>query len=179
MIESILYQYGPYTSMIYGNDIMVSTILELSKRKIFNDLKFTIKGSGIMFNEILNPIKKFKNVSIENTFLRQNEIYNLYQKNGIVLIPTRGDTQGVSRDEAMASGLVPITNAVAAIPEFVDESCGILVPAEDYKAMADGIEKLYNEPEYFLKLSGNAAKRVRKQTAREFTICKEEELINN
>lgn len=95
------------------------------------------------------------------------------------MIPTRGDTQGVSRDEAMASGLVPITNAVAAIPEFVDESCGILVPAEDYKAMADGIEKLYNEPEYFLKLSGNAAKRVRKQTAREFTICKEEELINN
>lgn len=168
----------PYTSMIYGNDIMVSTILELSKRKIFNDLKFTIKGSGIMFNEILNPIKKFKNVSIENTFLRQNEIYNLYQKNGIVLIPTRGDTHGVSRDEAMASGLVPITNAVAAIPEFVDESCGILVPAEDYKAMADGIEKLYNEPEYFLKLSENAAKRVRKQTAREFTICKEEELIN-
>lgn len=38
-----------------------------------------------MFNEILNPIKKFKNVSIENTFLRQNEIYNLYQKNGIVI----------------------------------------------------------------------------------------------
>lgn len=32
--------------------------------------------------------------------------------------PTRMDTQGVSRDEAMCSGLVPITNKVAAVPEF-------------------------------------------------------------
>ena len=78
----------------------------------------------------------------------------------------------------MSSGLVVITNNVAAIPEFVDDECGILVPGEDYMAMADAIEKLYNEPDYFLKLSENAAKRVRSQTSKEFTICKEEKLIN-
>jgi glycosyltransferase involved in cell wall biosynthesis len=37
-------------------------------------------------------------------------------------VPSRTDTQGVSRDEAMSSGLVPVTNAVAAIPEFVDDT---------------------------------------------------------
>ena len=45
-------------------------------------------------------------------------------------------------------------------------------------AMAEGIERLYREPEYFLKLSENAAKRVRCQTSREYTIVKEEKLIN-
>ena len=79
----------------------------------------------------------------------------------------------------MSSGLVPVTTAVAAIPEFVDEQCGVLVPGEDYKAMAQGIERLYNEPEHFLQLSQNAADRVRRQTSKEFTIDKEIELIGN
>jgi glycosyltransferase involved in cell wall biosynthesis len=52
------------------------------------------------------------------------------------------ETQGVSRNEAMSSGLVPITNAVATIPEFVDDSCGILAPGGDAEAMAHGIARL-------------------------------------
>ena len=79
--------------------------------------------------------------------------------------------------EAMSSGLVPVTNAVTAIPEFVDESCGILASGEDYMGMAVGIEKLYKNPELFAQLSKNAATRVRKQTSKEFTIDKEIELI--
>lgn len=168
----------PYASRIYGNDLMVSAVLELSKRKLFNDLNFTIIGNGDLFDEVTAPLKKFKNVNLQKTFLRHSEIVEIYKKNGIALIPTRGDTQGVSRDEAMSCGLVAITNNVAAIPEFVDDECGVLVSGEDYIAMADAIEKLYNEPDYFLKLSENAAKRVRSQTSKEFTICKEEKLIN-
>ena len=74
------------------------------------------------------------------------------------------DTQGVSRDEAMASGLVPVTNAVAAIPEFVDDSCGILAPGEDAEAMARGIALLYEHPQKFAAMSDAAATRVREQS---------------
>lgn len=83
------------------------------------------------------------------------------------------DAQGVSRDEAMSSGLVPVTNAVTAIPEFVDDSCGILAPAEDYKFMAEGIKRLYYNPKLFESMSENAAKRVRSQSSKELTIGKE------
>lgn len=169
----------PYSSKIYGNDLSVKTILELSKEEFFKELKFTFIGDGELFDEVLKPIKKFSNVTIKKQFLRQQQISEIYKNNGIVLIPTRGDTQGVSRDEAMSCGVVPITNSVAAIPEFVDDNCGILSNGEDYIAMAKGIEKLYNEPEYFLELSKNAAERVRKQTAKKFTINKEIQLINN
>lgn len=167
----------PYSSTIYGNDIMVQVILILSKKDWFNELSFTIVGQGELLKEITKPLNQFSNVKIEEKFLRQDEIVAYYQKNGIVLIPTRGDTQGVSRDEAMSCGLVPITNAVAAIPEFVDDRCGVLAPAEDAQAMADGIEKLYHNPELFLQMSQSAAQRVRRQTSKEYTIYKELELI--
>jgi glycosyltransferase involved in cell wall biosynthesis len=36
----------PFNSKKYANDITISTILELSKRSFFNNLKFTIIGKG-------------------------------------------------------------------------------------------------------------------------------------
>lgn len=167
----------PYTSKIYANDITVKVIQELSKKDFFEELEFTIIGDGELFDEITKPLKKFKNVRIEKGFIRQEKIAELYRKNGVVLIPSRADTQGVSRDEAMSSGLVPVTNAVAAIPEFVDDICGVLVDGEDYISMVQGIEKLYREPHYFTELSKNAAARVRSQSSKRYTIDKEIELI--
>ena len=110
-------------------------------------------------------------------FLRQEEIAAMHKQYGLFLTPTRMDAQGVSRDEAMSSGLVPITNAVTAIPEFVDDTCGILAPGEDYMEMANGIEKLYYNAELFQLMSKNAAHRVRGQSSWEQTIKKEEALI--
>jgi hypothetical protein len=46
----------------------------------------------------------------------------------------------------MSSGLVPVTNAVAAIPEFVDETCGMLAMEDDSVNLAKGIEQLYMKP---------------------------------
>ena len=77
----------------------------------------------------------------------------------------------------MASGLVPVTNAVAAIPEFTDEDCAVLAPAEDYQAMASGIDSLVQNEQTFLQMSENAAKRVRSQSDRENTIERELALI--
>jgi len=118
-----------------------------------------------------------KNVHLHKTFLQQSEIAQLHKTCGVFLSTKRMDTQGVSRDEAMSSGLVPIASDVAAVPEFVDGSCGILTPGEEYKPVAEAIKRLYHDPELFEQLSENAAKRVRSQTGRPYTIAKELELI--
>lgn len=167
----------PYAALNYANDLTVKCILELSKRKFFHELSFSLYGDGILFDETVKPLKKFKNVEINKRFLRQSEIADMHKAYGIFLIPTRLDTQGVSRDEAMASGMVVITNAVAAVPEFTDDSCAMVVPAEDYVAMADAVEKLYKNPTLFLEYSLNARKRVESQTSRPYTINREIELI--
>jgi glycosyltransferase involved in cell wall biosynthesis len=167
----------PYAKRVYANDLTVSAIVELSKRAFFKELSFTLVGDGELFDETVEPLRKFTNVSIEKRFLNHAEIAQYHQRHGVLIVPTRMDTQGVSRDEAMSSGLAPITTNVAAIPEFVDASCGIVVPAEDYKAIADGVEFLYHNPDVFLKLSKAAAERVRKQCGFKQTIEAEINLI--
>ena len=114
---------------------------------------------------------------IERRFLKQGEIAALHREYGVFLVPTRMDAQGVSRDEAMSSGLVPISNSVAAVPEFVDGSSGILVPGDDAKAMAEAIRHLHEHPDEFLRLSDGAAKRVRRQSAKGLVIEKELALL--
>lgn len=79
----------------------------------------------------------------------------------------------------MSSGLVAIANNCTAIPEFMDDNCGILIPPESYVELADAIERLYSDPAFFQRLSENAAKRIRSQTSKEFTIDKEIALIQD
>lgn len=167
----------PFASRKYANDLTVEAILLLSEKPYFDDLDITIMGEGQLFEETLQPLMNLPNVTIKRGFLQHEEISHIHAQNGIFLVPTRMDSQGVSRDEAMASGLVPVTNAVTAIPEFVDETCGILVPAEDAQAMADGIERLYLNPELFQKLSAAAAQRVRRQSAADVIVKQEIALL--
>lgn len=176
MRKSIL-TIKPFAGDKYANDLTQKGIVELAKRKCFKDLIIDIYGSGDQFERDTKLLKKYKNINLHNEFLTQTDISKLHKEHGIFIATTRWDSHGVSRDEAMSSGLVPITNNCSAIPEFVDENCGILIPAESYIEIADAIEKLYNNPDLFLKLSENAAKRVRRQSCKEYTIDKEIDLI--
>lgn len=169
----------PYASAVYANDLTARAIIELSKRNIFPYLHFSIYGDGPLFEETTKPLRDFPNVSISKGFLPRSKIAQLHKTHGILLIPTRMDSQGVSRDEAMSSGLVPITNRVAAVPEFADETCAYLVESENYVAMADAIEDLYNNPEKFLRMSRSAAMRVRRQTCKKIVIMKEIAVIHS
>lgn len=167
----------PFSSSVYANDLTVKAIQHLANEPFFSELHFLIAGDGELFDEITRPLKKYRNIHLHKGFLRQEEIARLYQQAGIVLIPSRSDTQGVSRDEAMACGLVPVTNAVAAIPEFADDSCGVLAPGEDARALAEGVKRLYKEPDYFLRLSHNAAYRIKQSRAMDQVVYREIELF--
>lgn len=167
----------PFSARNYANDLTVKCILKLSERSDFEKFSIKIVGRGALFDETVKPLRSFPNVSLEENFLTQAEIAELHREYGVFMVPTRIDTQGVSRDEAMASGLVPVTNAVTAIPEFVDDACAILAPAEDADAMAEGISHLVDNPNLFLAMSRAAAERVRRQTAANIIIKKEINLI--
>lgn len=167
----------PYASRLYANDLTVEVIRKLSKEPFFGELEFKIVGDGKLFDEVTEPLKSFPNVSVEKRFLTQIEIAALHKEYGVFLCPSRTDTQGVSRDEAMSSGLVPVTNASGAIPEFLDERQGILAAAEDVDAMVRGIKSLYENPQDFLSMSFAASERVRKQSGKEIIMPKEMSLF--
>lgn len=167
----------PFAGKKYANDLTTKGLLELSKRPYFGDLEIDIYGHGDDFDTDNGPLKKFENIHLHDTFLRQDEIAQIHKAHGVFIATTRWDSQGVSRDEAMSSGLVVIAHNCTAIPEFVDETCGILIPEESYVELADAIERLYSDRALFQRLSENAAQRVRSQTSKEFTIDKEIALI--
>lgn len=163
----------PFTSRTYANDLTVKSIEILSVKPWFNDLEFLIVGDGPLFDETVAPLRAYSNVKIQKGFMNHQEISALHKEYGIFLCPSRMDTQGVSRDEAMASGLVPVTTAVAAIPEFADHHCGYLVPKDDATGLANSIEEMYFNAEKFSTLSQNAANNVRQNRANEKIVSQE------
>lgn len=168
----------PYTKRTYANDLAVKAIVDLAKEPWFEELNFSLFGDGPLFEETVAPLREgFPNVRIERRFLDRAEIRELHREHGVFLVPSRVDSQGVSRDEAMASGLVPVTNRVSAIPEFVDDDVAFLAPAEDWRGLADGIRALHADPNRFLEMSANAAAHVRRTCGPEFTLQREVDLI--
>lgn len=69
-----------------------------------------------------------------------------FGRNGILISPTRVDSQGVTACEAMSAGLSVISFNTAAIPEFLDEDCASLCEFDNYFQLADEIEYLYLHP---------------------------------
>jgi glycosyltransferase involved in cell wall biosynthesis len=167
----------PYSSRIYGNDLAVAAILSLSREPWFGELEFRLVGDGAMFDTLVAPLRGFANVVLEKGFLSQDRIAALHREYGVFLVPSRMDSQGVSRDEAMASGLVPVTNRVAAIPEFVDASCGWLAEPEDAEGLAEGIRRLRADPDLFQRLSAAAARQARRLSGHQASIARELALL--
>ena len=168
----------PFASRQYANDLSVKIILALSEKDYFSELNFLIIGDGVLFEETLAPLKAFKNVSVEKRFLSQPEIASLHKEYGLFLCPTRWDSQGVSRDEAMSSGLIPVTTRIAAIPEFADENSAILGEPESVEEIVAQYDELLKKPEKFLSMSKAASQRVRAQTKREKIVVQEANLFS-
>lgn len=168
----------PFTTKKYATDIVVKSILELSKNVLFDQYTITIYGDGPLFDEILHPLRKFKNVSLNRRFLSKKEIKEQHDKHGIFLCPTRQDSQGVSMCEAMSSGLVPITSNNTAIPEFVKHNKTGILTNNTSKIIAREIMSLNADTDRFLEMSKRASESIRDLCSPEKVINSEVNIIN-
>jgi glycosyltransferase involved in cell wall biosynthesis len=169
----------PFSDWRYANDQSVAAILSLRDHPLFETFRFRFVGEGHLFDAVLAPVRHLPNVTCERRFLRQAEISAMHKEHGISLCPSRDDAQGVSRDEAMSSGLVPIASHVGAVPEFVDETCGMLVPPENPAALATAIARLGECATTFADLSRAAAKRARDSIGMSRVIQRECEILKH
>ncbi|MGM8871247.1 glycosyltransferase family protein [Psychrobacter sp. 2Y5] len=167
----------PYSGPKYGNDMTVTALLELSKYDFFKDLEVNIYGDGLEFDEINEPLRQFENIHLHKRFLNHHEIAAAHKEHGVFLNPTRWDSQGVSRDEAMSSGLVVVTNKVAAVPEFISDEEGALFEAENVQEMVEKIIEIVQDSSLFLNKSEYATERASSQCSFENTIEQEIHLI--
>lgn len=81
-----------------------------------------------------------------------------YAAASIVIVPSDYESFGMVALEAMASGTPVIASEVGGLAFLVrDEETGILVPARDAAALADGIKTILTQPEKGKELGENAA----------------------
>lgn len=161
----------------YANDISRDVILGLSEKPYFKELSFSIFGAGRYFDEITAPLRDFENVKITNRFLNREEMRTQHSLHGVKLVPSRWDSQGLTCGEAMHSGLVPLTSFVTGLKEFVDEDCAILAPRDGVQDLIEGYDRLYRNPDTFLKLSANAGLRSARQCSPKVTLKREIDIL--
>ncbi len=159
-------------------DQVVYAIRELSNRPFFEDLDFEIYGDGNYYDVLTAPLHEYANVHLHRTFVLNKDIHELHQKAGILLCPSRHDSQGVAMCEGASSGLVVVGSRVTSNPYFMDEEHNhTLADPEDPVELADIIERLYKNPEEFLEISNRLSKRIREMCCIEKTVGAEVSLI--
>lgn len=162
----------------YAVDIAVRTILELSKRPFFAELEFLITGDGDSFDRLVSPVKKFDNVKIIRGFYNHQEMNELYHQYGILLVPSRYDTQGVIAGEAAMTGMVLVASKNTGMSSMLREDIGTFFDTTEYEQAADIIEYLYNNPKVFVQKSEEFRKTI-EQTASKDMIKKEIKLLKS
>ncbi|WP_312654127.1 glycosyltransferase family 4 protein [Proteiniclasticum sp.] len=170
-----IFNVRPYHSKKYANDLMVDTIIKLKTYKDFEKLRFNLYGDGRLFDDTVKPILGLTNVNIHKGMLPQKEIAARHKENGILLMPTRQDAQGVSMCEAMSSGLVPVVSDNTAIPEYVCGDCGYLCEGPD--EMAKAIIELVENPDIFKEKSKTASKYIIEKCSGPVVLKEEVSLI--
>jgi glycosyltransferase involved in cell wall biosynthesis len=68
---------------------------------------------------------------------------------------------GITFVEALNAGLPVVATRMGGVNEIVDETCGILVPAGDVEAIADGLRQLIAEPRLRRRLGDSGPDRAR------------------
>lgn len=160
----------------YGADLAAALLRRLKGTELWDQIEVTIVGDGEYFS-YFDQFLEDENVDIHRGFLSQYEIAELHKQHGIFLIPSRWDTQGVSRDEAMSSGLVPVTCPIGPIPEFANDSCAVMGTEDDMDSWFAKLREVIDSPEKFLAMSAEAAQHVRRISSPSQTVAREIELM--
>jgi glycosyltransferase involved in cell wall biosynthesis len=78
--------------------------------------------------------------------LSYHSLVEIYSSKTILVMSSLYEGFGLPAAEAMACGTPVVVTDAGALKEVVDESCGIIVPMRDPKAMADAVMKLLKDP---------------------------------
>lgn len=165
-----------FESKKYANDISIKILNRLYE--VRDDFHVTIIGDGALFDDELKKLVLPKKcVKVEKRMLERSEMSTVFNspKYGFFLCPTRQDAQGVTMCEAMASGLVVVTNPSTAIPEFVSKDYAIM--ESKVNDVVDQLCRLMDDKIKFEEKSKNAKKYISSNLSSDCCIQKELKLI--
>ncbi len=142
-----------------GHKYLIEAINLLNKRGL--EITFFIVGSGPLEKSIKESIQNIKNITYINA-IPHNDLMQLYNKMDLIVIPSVHEAFGLVVGEAMIMGKAIVATKVDGIIEMIEnEKEGLLVPPRDANALAEAIERLYNNKALCLSLANNAQKKIK------------------
>ncbi|NOX71359.1 MAG: glycosyltransferase family 4 protein [Candidatus Micrarchaeota archaeon] len=127
---------------------------KLAKKKI-PDLHLVLAGDGPLKDEC----KKISDKDVHFLGFVDN-IPSLLKSTDIFILTSVYDASPRSLMEAMAMGKPCIATRVGGVPDFIDETCGILIEPQNPKMLAEKIAYLFENPKKINELGKNARKRM-------------------
>jgi colanic acid/amylovoran biosynthesis glycosyltransferase len=137
---------------VKGHAYLVEACRLLKRRGL--PFECRLLGDGPVAPQIDNQIKR-SGLSGEVLMLGPqpyHEVIEQFSRTDVVVLATAptasGKREGIPNvlKEAMACGLPVVATPSGGIPELVDESCGIFVRPKDPAAIADALQRLYDQP---------------------------------
>jgi len=120
-------------------------------------IKLRIGGEGVQEKELKQLAQGFENIEFVG---RIDDVPSFLQSSDVVVIPSRWEPWGNVCLEAKAAGKPVIASNVDGLTEQV-QNCGLLIPADDPKALAKAIEHFVSLPQTQLEAwSSNGRKSV-------------------
>ncbi len=127
-------------------DVIIKAVAIVKKQ--IPDINFSIAGHGAAELELKNLIKELKiknNVKFLGT-LDKPTLARLYQASEIFVITSTSETQSLVMLQAMGCGLPVIAAEARALPEYVNETNGLLIESGDFKTLAEKIIYMFKNP---------------------------------
>ncbi|WP_068432717.1 glycosyltransferase family 4 protein [Piscicoccus intestinalis] len=160
-----------------GLDIAVEALALMSGSPRFEDVKVTLRGHGERFREHVRALEGWPNVTVREGWPSRADSSACYYEHGVLLHPRRIDPEGLVLGEAMAAGMVALVGDVPGVREYVDRSCGILVPPDSPRHLAAAMWRLIDDSGALGPMSARAAERVRAERDLTHTSSRELSLI--
>lgn len=146
-----------------GLDIAVDAIRLMSRSPRFRDVQVTICGGGEQARGYEQALQGHPNVAIGADDPGRAGSAACYYDHGILLHPRRVDPEALELGEAMAAGMACVVSDAPGAREYVDDSCGVLVPPDSPRHLAAALWRLIDDPGALGSLSARAAARVRSE----------------
>lgn len=91
------------------------------------------------------------------------QVEPLLRRSHVLVLPSRFEGQPMAVLEAMAHGLCVVASDVGGIPDLLDDTCGVLVPADDAHSLAHALRDVIGDPARRARLGAAAWARLRER----------------
>ena len=166
-----------------GLDIFLDTIAILSNNKEFDQMIFSIVGSGELEEYAHSFAQTYPNVRYLG-FVAQEKIVDLYNTHDVVVVPSRWETLSYVCLEAQSCGVPVIATNIPGPNGIIENGkTGLLIPPEDCRSLGDAILSMYrikrNAICTFKKMKAFSRENILKRLSSKAMMCKMELLFRH